>query len=105
MLQRASEDVIDDQPREQVELQFGDLIAVFVRSEVASDANTAGRIIERVQGEIDALNPTSYAPDLKLTLSGDVIMAEEEQQTIARELLLATTLTVGTVLLLILLFF
>ncbi len=83
----------------------GDLIAVFVRSEVASDANTAGRIIERVQGEIDALNPTSYAPDLKLTLSGDVIMAEEEQQTIARELLLATTLTVGTVLLLILLFF
>ena len=83
----------------------GDLIAMFVRSEVGSDANTAGRIIHRVQTEIDGLNPRSYAPDLKVTLSGDVIMAEEEQQAIARELLLATTLTVATVLLLIVLFF
>jgi predicted RND superfamily exporter protein len=83
----------------------GDLIAMFIRSEVASDAGAAGRIIDRVQAEIDGLNPTSYAPDLRLTLSGDVIMAQEEQQTIARELLLATTLTVATVLLLIVLFF
>jgi predicted RND superfamily exporter protein len=83
----------------------GDLIAMFIRSEVGSDPNTAGRIIDRVQAEIDRLNPTSYAPDLKLTLSGDVIMAEEEQQAIARELLLATTLTVTIVLLLVVLFF
>jgi predicted RND superfamily exporter protein len=83
----------------------GDLIAMFIRSEVGSDPNTAGRIIDRVQAEIDGLNPTSYAPDLKLTLSGDVIMAEEEQQAIARELLLATTLTVTIVMLLVVLFF
>jgi len=83
----------------------GDLIAMFIRSEVGSDPNTAGRIIDRVQAEIDRLNPTSYAPDLKLTLSGDVIMAEEEQQAIARELLLATTLTVTIVMLLVVLFF
>jgi len=83
----------------------GDLIAMFIRSDVGSDPNTAGRIIDHVQAEIDGLNPTSYAPDLKLTLSGDVIMAEEEQQAIARELLLATTLTVTIVLLLVVLFF
>ena len=83
----------------------GDLIAIFIRSEVGSDPNTAGRIIDRVRAEIDALNPTSYAPDLRLTLSGDVIMAEEEQQAIARELLFATTLTVTIVLLLVVLFF
>ncbi len=113
------EDVLDElenegQPGEETSEKFpdgyyqhedGDLIAMFVRSEVGSDPNTAGRIIERVQAEIDALNPTSYAPDLKLTLSGDVIMAQEEQQAIARELLLATTLTVTIVLLLIVLFF
>jgi hypothetical protein len=83
----------------------GDLIAMFIRSEIGSDANAAGRIIDRVQAEIDRLNPISYAPDLKVTLSGDVIIAEEEQQAIARELVLATTITVATVLLLIVLFF
>jgi len=83
----------------------GDVIALFVRSEIGSDANAAGRIIERVQAEVDALDPTSYGPDLKVTLSGDVIIAEEEQQAIARELVLATTITVATVLLLIVLFF
>jgi len=83
----------------------GDLIAMFVRSEIGSDANTAGRIVDRVQAEIDRLDPSSYGPDLKVTLSGDVIIAEEEQQAIARELVLATALTVATVLVLIVLFF
>jgi len=83
----------------------GDLIAMFIRSEIGSDANTAGRIIDRVQAAIDTLDPISYAPDLRVTLSGDVIIAEEEQQAIARELVLATTLTVTIVLLLIVLFF
>ena len=83
----------------------GDLIAMFVRSEIGSDANTAGRIIDSVQAEIDGLDPASYAPDLKVTLSGDVIIAQEEQQAIARELVLATTLTLTAVLLLIVLFF
>ena len=83
----------------------GDLIAMFVRSEIGSDANTAGRIIDSVQAEIDRLDPASYAPDLKVTLSGDVIIAQEEQQAIARELVLATALTLTAVLLLIVLFF
>jgi len=83
----------------------GDLIAMFIRSEIGSDANAAGRIIDRVQAAIDTLDPMSYAPDLRVTLSGDVIIAEEEQQAIARELVLATTLTVTIVLLLIVLFF
>ena len=83
----------------------GDLIAMFIRSEVGSDANAPGRLIDRVQAEIARLDPTAYAPDLKVTLSGDVIIAKEEQQAIARELVLATTITVTTVLLLIVLFF
>ncbi|MGB8222698.1 MAG: MMPL family transporter, partial [Polyangiales bacterium] len=83
----------------------GDLIAMFIRSDIGSDANTAGRIIDSVRAEIDRLDPASYAPDLKVTLSGDVIIAEEEQQAIARELVLATTLTLTAVLLLIVLFF
>ena len=58
----------------------GDLVALFVRSEISSDANAAGRVIDRTLAEIDALDPTSYAPDLKITLSGNVIIAEEEQQ-------------------------
>lgn len=82
-----------------------DVIAMFVRSEIGSDANAAGRTIGLVQTEIDALDPSSYAPDLKVTLSGDVIIAKEEQQAIARELVLATSITVATVLLLIVLFF
>lgn len=83
----------------------GDLIALFVRSEIGSDANAAGRVVERTQAEIDELDPASYGSDLKVTLSGDVIIAEEEQQAIARELVLATALTVTIVLLLIVLFF
>ncbi|MEM7434752.1 MAG: MMPL family transporter [Myxococcota bacterium] len=83
----------------------GDLIAMFIRSEVGSDANAPGRVIERVQSKIDGLDPASYSSDLQITLSGDVIIAKEEQQAIARELVLATTLTVGTVLVLIVLFF
>jgi predicted RND superfamily exporter protein len=83
----------------------GDLIALFVRSEIGSDANAAGRVIERTRKQVEALDPSSYGPDLEVTFSGDVIIAEEEQQAIARELVLATTLTVATVLLLIVLFF
>lgn len=83
----------------------GDLVALFVRSEISSDANAAGRVIDRTLAEIDALDPSSYATDLKVTLSGDVIIAEEEQQAIARELVLATTLTVTIVCLIIVVFF
>ncbi len=83
----------------------GDLIALFVRSEIGSEANAAGRVIERTQTAIDALDPSSYASDLSVTLSGEVIIAEEEQQAIAQELVVATSLTVATVLLLIVVFF
>jgi hypothetical protein len=83
----------------------GDLVAMFVRSEISSDANAAGRVIDRALAEIDALDPSSYAPDLRITLSGDVIIAEEDQQAIARKLVLATTLTVTIVLLIIVVFF
>lgn len=83
----------------------GDLIAMFIRSEVGGDADAPARVIERVQAKIAELDPSSYAPDLRITLSGDVIIAKEEQQAIARELVLATTLTVATVLILIVLFF
>jgi hypothetical protein len=83
----------------------GDLIAMFVRSDIGGDANAAGRTIDLVRAEIDALDPSSYAPDLKVTLSGEVIIAKEEQQAIARELVLTTTITVTFVLLLIMLFF
>ena len=83
----------------------GDLVAMFVRSEIGSDANAPARVIERAQAEIADLNPQSYGADLRVTLSGDVIIADEEQQAIARELVLATTLTLTIVMLLIVLFF
>ena len=83
----------------------GDLIALFVRSEIGGDANSAGRVIERTKKQVESLDPSSYGPDLKVTFSGEVIIAQEEQQAIARELVLATTLTVASVLLLIVLFF
>ncbi|MGB5194050.1 MAG: MMPL family transporter [Polyangiales bacterium] len=85
--------------------QDGDLIALFVRSEIGGDANAAGRVIERTKKQVEALDPSSYGPDLKITFSGEVIIAQEEQQAIARELVLATTLTVASVLLLIVVFF
>jgi predicted RND superfamily exporter protein len=83
----------------------GDLVAMFVRSTISDDANAAGRVIDRTLAEVNRLNPTSYAPDLQVTLSGDVIIAEEEQQAIARELVSATILTITIVLSIIVLFF
>lgn len=83
----------------------GDLVAMFVRSTISDDANAAGRVIDRTLAEVDRLDPASYAADLQVTLSGDVIIAEEEQQAIARELVSATILTITIVLSIIVLFF
>lgn len=102
---RRGEEKSEKFPEGYYQHEQGDLIAIFIRSEIGSDANAAGRLIDRVQAEIDRLDPSSYAPDLEVTLSGDVIIAKEEQQAIARELVLATTITVTSVLLLIVLFF
>lgn len=82
----------------------GDLIAVFSRSDVAGDVGGTGALVSRFQKIVDDLNPKSYG-DLEVSFSGDVIIAKEEQQAIARELIVATSLTVGIVLFLIILFF
>lgn len=100
-----AEDESEKYPDGYYQHEDGDLIAIFSRSDIGGDANAAGRVIDRVQQEVDALDPASYGDGLRVIFSGDVIIAEEEQQAIARELILATTITITVVLLLIVIFF
>ncbi len=102
---QSAEDKSDRYPDGYYQHEDKDLIAVFSRTDVGGDAYAARRVIDRVQAVIDEIDPSSYAPDMQVTLSGDVIIAKEEQQAIARELILATCITIAVVLLLIVLFF
>ena len=83
----------------------GDVIAIFSRSNVGGDKVSTSDLIKIIDREVQSLDPKSYATDLLIKYSGDVIIAKEEQQAIARELVIATVLTVLIVMLLILVFF
>ena len=71
-------------------------LAMFMRSDIqAGDAAHAGALVRRVRAEIVATNPRSFAPDLKVEVAGDLLVALTEHDAIERELVLATLLTVA----------
>jgi len=83
-----------------------DLLALFLRTDLAGgDAAGGARLIAAVEREVDALDPASYSEDLEVEYAGDVVVAREEHDAIARELTLATSITIAGVLLAIVVFF
>ncbi|NOY92393.1 MAG: MMPL family transporter [Deltaproteobacteria bacterium] len=83
-----------------------DLLVMFIRTDIrGGDASGAHDLMAAVEREAAALNPHSYAPDLKVELAGGLVMALEEHRAIKSELLMATALTIVGVLLAIFVFF
>lgn len=83
-----------------------DLLAIFLRTDIrGGDVESIERLIAKVEREVEALGPGSYAPDLKVEYAGDVLHQREEHDAIARELVMATGITIAGVLLVIFLFF
>lgn len=77
----------------------GHLLAFFLRTDVSGgDVVTGGKLIERVQKEVDALKPTTYAKDLTVKFTGELVNSREEHDAIATELMIATTVTVALIL-------
>ncbi|MEZ4407354.1 MAG: MMPL family transporter [Polyangiales bacterium] len=74
----------------------GHHLAVFLRADVrAGDADNARALARRVDAEVAATNPTSFAPDLRVERAGDLTVALAEHDAISKELLLATSLTLA----------
>lgn len=84
----------------------GKLLAIYLRTDIAGgDAAATARLIARIDREVIALRPASFGRDLKVEYAGDLVVAREEHEAIAKELLIATVLTVVLCLLSIQLFF
>ncbi|MCA9582873.1 MAG: MMPL family transporter, partial [Myxococcales bacterium] len=84
----------------------GDLLAIFVRTYLENDdVDGSVRLMDRVQGLIDAANPTTYASDMRVDLGGDIPEALEEQRAITQELVIATSITLALVLLVVFFYF
>lgn len=82
------------------------LLAIFLRTDLGGgDAEGAHRLIAAVNGELAALRPGRYARDMKVEYAGDLIVASEEHDAIAKELVIATLLTIGLCLVAIYVFF
>lgn len=82
----------------------GDMLFMFVRADLSGGDSIGSRgLVRRVQGIVDELDPE--ASGLEVDFAGDVIVAMEEQQAIARELVIATVVTFATVLIVIFFFF
>ncbi|MBW2509902.1 MAG: MMPL family transporter, partial [Deltaproteobacteria bacterium] len=83
-----------------------DFLAIFVRSDLgAGDAAGMERLISAIDAEVQALDPTSYAPDMTVAYGGNLVVAGEEHQALKNELTSAMLLTVGFVLVAIFVFF
>lgn len=81
-------------------------LAIFVRSDLGGgDAAGIERLIHAIDVEAEALDPTSYAPDLRVSYGGNLVVAAEEHQALRDELTSAVVLTVVFVLAAILVFF
>ncbi|MCA9577897.1 MAG: MMPL family transporter [Sandaracinaceae bacterium] len=84
----------------------GNLLVIFVRSDLkggnARGIRTLRESVEAIAADID---PSRFAPDLRLTFAGDLVVAREEHDAIKDELVLATTLTIVLVLSAIFVFF
>jgi len=77
----------------------GDFLVFFVRTDIGGgDGRKVNRLLNAIRSETKALNPASYAPDLKVDFGGDLIGAREEHEAIAQELVIATVLTTVLVL-------
>lgn len=84
----------------------GRLLAIFVRSDVSGGgARGLAALTSAVLREVDALRPTTFAPDLRIELAGPVIAQREEHEALEQELVIATTVAVGLVLAILLVFF
>lgn len=82
----------------------GDMLFLFVRADLSGgDSIGSAGLVRRVQEHVDALSPADQG--LKVEMAGDVIVAMEEQQAIARELVIATVATFAIVLLVLFIFF
>ncbi|MDB4927961.1 MAG: hypothetical protein JWM10_445, partial [Myxococcaceae bacterium] len=71
-------------------------LAIFLRVDLqGGDASRAGELVARVRREVAALPAAGYAPDLTVSLAGDLLVALTEHDAIERELVVATLLTIG----------
>jgi len=71
-------------------------LAIFLRVDLqGGDAAQAGDLVARVRQEIASLPAGSFAPDLTVSLAGDLLVALTEHDAIERELVIATLLTIG----------
>jgi len=62
------------------------LLAIFIRPPSGSSSFEANeRLVRDVQREIDALNPASYHPEMKVGLTGDVKTGLEEREALASD--------------------
>lgn len=71
-------------------------LVIFVRADIpAGDASRAAALVRRVRAEIAAVPPAAFAPDLRVELAGDLLVALIEHDAIERELVVATLLTIA----------
>lgn len=71
-------------------------LAIFLRVDLqGGDASRAGLLVTRVRQELAALPVAGFAPDLKVEIAGDLLVALTEHDAIERELVVATLLTIG----------
>ncbi len=71
-------------------------LAIFLRVDLrGGDASRSKALVERVRAEIAGLPGRSFAPDLTVSLAGDLLVALTEHDAIERELVVATLLTIG----------
>ncbi|MDH3623639.1 MAG: MMPL family transporter [Myxococcales bacterium] len=83
-----------------------DFLALFIRSDLgAGNADGIARLIASIAAEVQALNPSKYASDLRVEYAGNLVVAGEEHEALKNELTTAVLLTVGLVLFAILIFF
>jgi uncharacterized protein len=71
-------------------------LAIFLRTDIpAGEAARAGTLVRRVEAEIARLPVTGFAPDLEVSIAGDLRVALLVHDSIEHELVIATLLTVG----------
>ncbi|MCB9667794.1 MAG: MMPL family transporter [Myxococcales bacterium] len=103
---QAQAEVLDEFPEGYYVHPKKDLLVFFIRTDVeGGDAKPSERLMKRSTEVLQKLQPESYAPDMKVSLAGDIPEALEEHRAITEELTLATSLTVILVLVVIFVFF
>ncbi|MCA9536128.1 MAG: MMPL family transporter [Myxococcales bacterium] len=84
----------------------GNMLVIFLRSDLrGGNARGIRALREAVEAIVADVDPSRFAPDLRLTFAGDLVVAREEHDAIKDELVLATSLTIILVLSSIFIFF